>query len=317
MNWERVAFDWNRARAFLVTAETGSYTAAAQALGTTQPTVGRQVAALEEELGVSLFERAGRGLAPTPTGQALLAHVRSMADAATRFRRVAEGQSVGLEGPVAISASPLNAAYLLPPLLAGVRRRHPGITLEVVSTLAISDLGQREADIAVRNARPEGDALVARKVREDRAYLYATPAYLASIDNPATPAALSERAAFFAFDHGPRLIEGLNALGLSLTEKSFPWVSADQHVQWALTLEDGGVAVMLDQVGEPEPRVMRALPALPAIPVPMWLTSHRDVRTSERVRAVFDLLAEGLSALPAPGRRDGSAGDGRGTGTPP
>ena len=59
MEWQGVTFDWNQARAFLVTAEEGSLSAAARALGLTQPTLGRQVAALEVELGVSLFERVG------------------------------------------------------------------------------------------------------------------------------------------------------------------------------------------------------------------------------------------------------------------
>ena len=62
MNWRNVAFDWNQTRAFLITAEEGTLSAAARALGMTQPTLGRQVAALEEALGVTLFERVGRSL---------------------------------------------------------------------------------------------------------------------------------------------------------------------------------------------------------------------------------------------------------------
>ena len=72
MNWQSVTFDWNRARAFLVTAEEGSLSAAARALGLTQPTLGRQVSALEAELGVTLFERVGRSLELTQSGQELL-----------------------------------------------------------------------------------------------------------------------------------------------------------------------------------------------------------------------------------------------------
>ncbi|MEQ8698792.1 MAG: LysR family transcriptional regulator, partial [Bauldia litoralis] len=82
MDWRSVIFDWNRARAFLVTAEEGSLSAAARALGMTQPTLGRQVDALEAELGVVLFERVGRGLTLTPSGLDLLDHVRAMGEAA-------------------------------------------------------------------------------------------------------------------------------------------------------------------------------------------------------------------------------------------
>src|SRR3954469_2836595 len=97
MDWRSVKFDWNRARAFLVTAEEGSLSAAARALGMAQPTLGRQVSALEEELGVVLFERIGRGLTLTAGGLDLLDHVRTMGEAANRVSLTASGQSQTIE----------------------------------------------------------------------------------------------------------------------------------------------------------------------------------------------------------------------------
>jgi DNA-binding transcriptional LysR family regulator len=93
MDWRAINFDWNHARAFLVTAEEGSLTAAAQALGMAQPTLGRQVAALEAATGVALFERVGRGLELTPSGRDLLEHVRAMYEAAGNLSLAASGQS--------------------------------------------------------------------------------------------------------------------------------------------------------------------------------------------------------------------------------
>ena len=93
MDWRSVKFDWNRARAFLVTAEEGSLAAAARALDMTQPTLGRQVAALEREIGVDLFSRRGRGLELTPSGMKLVEHVRTMGDAANQFSLSATGKS--------------------------------------------------------------------------------------------------------------------------------------------------------------------------------------------------------------------------------
>jgi DNA-binding transcriptional LysR family regulator len=118
MDWRTVTFDWNRARAFLVTAEEGSLSAAARALGMTQPTLGRQVAALETELGVALFERAGRGLILTPSGLEMMDHVRAMGQAASGLSRVASGQSQSVEGLVSITAGEAISAYMLPPVLA-------------------------------------------------------------------------------------------------------------------------------------------------------------------------------------------------------
>lgn len=297
MDYRHVGFDWNQVRAFLMTAETGSFSAAARASGGTQPTLGRQVAALEEELGVVLFERIARGLRVTPTGLALVEHARAMAEAALRLSRAAAGQAISLDGPVCISAGEVIASTVLPPIIAGIRAAHPGIQIEVIATNQVSDLGQREADIALRSFRPSQGDLIAKKVRESKAYLYATPAYLESIGNPTTLDELSH-GEFIAFDRSEAFIHGLRRLGLSLGPENFPWMSSNQQVQWALVTQGSGIGVMTCAVGDAETRVVRVLPELLVFPFETWITSHREVRTSQRVRVVFDLLAKALSQDP-------------------
>ena len=242
MDWRHVEFDWNQVRAFLVTAEAGSFSAAARVSGATQPTIGRQVTALEEELGVVLFERVARGLRVTPTGLRLVEHARAMAEAALLLSRVAAGQAVSLDGPVCISAGEVNATTLLPPIIAKIRAVHPGIKIEVVATNQVSNLGEREADIALRSFRPAGADLIARKVRESKAYLYATPSYLASLGNPETLDEL-RRGEFIAFDRSEAFMVGLRRLGLHLTEDHFPWMSSNQQVQWALITQGSSKVV--------------------------------------------------------------------------
>ncbi len=295
MDWRAITFDWNRVRAFLVTAEEGSFSAAARALGVSQPTIGRQVAALEQELDVTLFERVGHGLEPTETGLDLIEHARAMGEAANRLSLTAAGRATTIAGPVIVAASEVAAAHLLPPIVARVRAEHPAVQVEIVASTAVSDLQRREADIAVRNFRPQEEGLVARKVAEDRARLYATPGYLASIGDPQTPEALS-KGDFIGFDSGPALMNGLNALGLSLTIDRFVLLSGNQLAQWALCKAGLGIAIMPESVADAEPTVVRALESLPPFPVPYWLTTHRELRTSRRIRVVFDLLAEGLAA---------------------
>ena len=163
-------FDWNRARAFLVTAEEGSFSAAARALSSTQPTVGRQVAALEQELGVTLFERIGTRLELTVSGLDLLEHVRAMGAAANQTSLAATGRSESVEGTVCITASEAITAFLLPPILQGLRLEHPGISLELIASNEVRDLQRREADIAVRNFAPKRPDLIARKVGESTAH---------------------------------------------------------------------------------------------------------------------------------------------------
>jgi DNA-binding transcriptional LysR family regulator len=294
MDQRRVAFDWNHVRAFLATADEGSFSGAARVLGIAQPTIGRQVAALEQELGVTLFERVGRGVTLTSTGLELVEHVRAMSEAAFRVSRVAAGQALSLDGPISISASEIVACYLLPPLVLELRQHHPGLEIEIVASNAPQDLRRREADLAIRNFRPTEPDLVARRLRDSHASLYATPQYLETLGAPLTLELLS-RATFIGFDHSARFREGLAALGLSLGPHSFPIVSQSQHVQWALVCRGAGVGIMMVEIGDAEPSVRRALEELPLIPVPMWLVTHREVHTSRRVRVVADFLAEGLA----------------------
>ena len=99
-----MTLDWNLARAFLMTAETGSLSAAARRMGLTQPTLSRQVAELEAQLGVALYERIGKRLALTDAGRDLLEHVRAMSEAADAMMLAASGQAQAIEGRVRISA---------------------------------------------------------------------------------------------------------------------------------------------------------------------------------------------------------------------
>ncbi|WP_093965977.1 LysR family transcriptional regulator [Actibacterium lipolyticum] len=288
MDWRSVKFDWNRARAFLVTAEEGSLSAAARALGVAQPTLGRQVSALEQELGVVLFERVGRGLQLTPSGFELVEHVREMGAAAASVSLTASGQAQSIEGSICITASEVYSAFLLPPIIAKLRQIAPGIDVEVVATNDVRDLRRREADIALRSARPTHPDLIAKKIVDDEAQLYATPQYIRKMGDPSD-------ADFIGFDQNDVLINGLNAHGLNLTRRNFPVISANHLVQWEMVKHGIGIGVVPTHVGDAEPLVQRALPDFPSITFPIWLIAHRELKTSRRVRLVFDLLDKELT----------------------
>lgn len=296
MDWRSVKFDWNRARAFLVTVEEGSLSAAARALGATQSTVGRQVSALEEELGAVLFERVGRGLTLTPAGHELVEHVRSMGDAASRVSLAASGKSQSLEGSVCISASEVDAVFRLPPIVAKLRHLEPGIHIEIIATNAESDLRRREADIAIRNYRPTQPNLIAKKVGSIRGRVFAKPEYLNQLGNPETAQGFSD-ADFLGFNRSTELIEALKRFGFELEQKNFPVISESQIVQWEHVKQGLGIGIMSEDIGDREPSVVQVLPDLEPIIVPVWLVAHRELITSRRVRFVFDLIAEELAVL--------------------
>lgn len=297
MNWKALSFDWNQTRAFLATLEAGSLSAAARALGLTQPTLGRQIAALEEALGVVLFDRSGRRLRPTPLALDLAEHVRAMRDAATRMSLIASGQSQAVEGDVVVSASEGIAAYLLPPILARLKQQAPGITVELLASNALSDLARREADIAIRHVRPEQPDLIARLVHESTPRFYAAPAWIARHGRPATIAE-ANAAPFIGVDRSEQFFFWMRRLGLDLTPANIVAMTENSVAGWELVRQGLGIGVMLPELvpragSGPE----RVLEFLPDLPIPYWLLCHRELHTSRRIRIVYDALARELSAL--------------------
>jgi DNA-binding transcriptional LysR family regulator len=294
MDWNSIKFDWNRARAFLVTAEEGSLSAAARALDMTQPTLGRQVSALEEELGVSLFERVGRGLNLTPSGLDLLEHVQAMGQAATRLSLLANGHSQEIAGKVCISASEIHAAYLLPSIVNKLRKEQPGIIIEIVSSNNPSDLLRREADIAIRSFRPTEAELISKKITDVEAPLFAAKTYLNKLGIPKTIDDL-KNAEFVTIGDVDTFMKGLKQFGVELTEKNFPVQTGSHIVHWELVKQGLGIGIVPMDIGDAEPLVERVLPDLKLMSFPIWLTSHRELRTNKRIRLVFDFLAEELT----------------------
>lgn len=294
MNWQESPFDWNQARAFLATAEAGTLSAAARNLGLTQPTLSRQVAALEEALGVLLFERVGRALEITPTGLDLLEHFRGMGEAANAAALAASGQSQSLVGAVSITASDAFAAYFLPDVLARIRQVSPGIELEVLAANDIRDLQRREADIAIRHARPDQPDLIGKLLRQSSAHLYAAQSYLDQHGTPTTAQGLAQ-ATFIGFAPVERLIAGLNSCGLTLTRQNFKLITDNGVVAGELIKQGLGIGVMPKDFAAKVPGLTCILPEIVSLPLPFWLTSHRELLTSRRIRVVFDILAEALS----------------------
>lgn len=293
MDWRFVKFDWNRARAFLVTAEEGSLSAAARALDMAQPTLGRQVRALEAELNVVLFERTGSGLTLTPGGLELMEHVRAMGGAAGRVSITASGQSQSVEGTVRITATEVGSAFVLPPIIAELRLAHPGINIELAASNNVHDLRRREADIAVRSARPTDPDLIARRLRNTTACLYATKACLQRLGDLKTTDDLCN-AEFIGFEDNQPFLDGLNRLGMNLTARNFPVLCANHLVQWELVKQGIGIGVMTAEVGDREPRVQWVAPWLDPFEIEIWLVAHRELNTSRRVRLVYDWLADNL-----------------------
>lgn len=287
--------DWNQLRAFLHTAEAGSLSEAARRLGLTQPTLSRQVAAIEKRLGVSLFERIGRSLQPTSTGLALLEHARNMGAAAQELSLAASGHAQAVDGVVSISASDMVAACLLPAVLQTLAERAPGLRIEVVTTNSLSDLRRREADIALRHVRPSEPELIGRLMREASASFYASKDWIRRHGHPRR----AEEAAALRFvgsDRSGRYLDYLRAHGLPVGEHNFCAYAENAATAWALVRQGLGIGAMMDEVAASCPDVQRVLDEVPPVRFPIWLLTHRELHTARRIRLVFDLLAEALAS---------------------
>lgn len=297
MNWSAVNFDWNQVRAFLATVEEGSLSAAARALGLTQPTLGRQVTALEEELGVTLFERSGRSLILTPTGEALAGHVRAMGEAATLVSLVASGQSQEVEGVVKVSATEGYSVGLMPSFVRQMRAEAPGIHIEIVATNSLSDLRHREADIAIRNAEPSDPDLIARKVKTEAGGLFATPALIAEY-GPFDRVEHLASAPFVGFGAVNNALDALQKRGVPVTAESFVAGSESHLVHWALCEAGVGIGLHGWNIGRMSQSVVPILEDEVNFAFPVWLVAPRELKTSRRVRVVYDALATFLKAWP-------------------
>lgn len=296
MKWQAISFDWNQARAFLATAEEGSLSAAARALGQTQPTLSRQVRALEADLAVTLFERVGRSLVLTQAGIELLDHFGAMRDAAGRVSLAASGRSQAIEGHVSITATNFMATFYLPAVLKKIRKAAPNIELEIITSNAVQDLTRREADIAIRHGRPNQPDLIARLVGETTAHFYASPEFLDEFGRPETMEELSALE-FIGFENPDRMIPFLNDLGLSLSRDNF-WVTTTSGTMLLeLLRQDFGVSILTRDTAALVPDLECVLPSFDGIPVPVWLVTHRELHTSRRIRLVYDMLADFLTGL--------------------
>lgn len=286
------SFDWNQARAFLATAEEGSLSAAARSLGQRQPTLSRQVANLEADLGVILFERVGRRLIITQAGKELLEHFKAMGTAANLVSLSASSQSQAVEGQVSITTMDVIATYRLPRVLRKIREAAPGISIDVFTSNEVRDLMRREADISIRHARPEQPDLVGKLIGEMPAHLYASREYLQSFGQHETIDDIAG-ADFIGFNNA-QLCSMLTARGLLLTEKNFRLATGNGTAYLAMVKEGLGIGVLLEKDAEMMPELIKVLPELELLMVPVWLVTHRELNTSRRIRIVFDLLAEHL-----------------------
>lgn len=286
-------FNWTLIRSFLAALDRGSLMAAARALATTQPTVGRHIGELETQLGVVLFERTGRGLVPTAHAHRLAEAARAMSAAADQLARQASGAQKEAHGTVRISASQPVACVLLPPVLLQMRQAFPDIQVDLVSSNAVSNLLQREADIAVRMVRPDQGSLLCKRVGQVALGTYAHRDYLRRRGTPHVPEDLLTHD-LVGSDRDTDILRGFAAMGYPMQRENFAVRTDDLNAYQAAVGAGLGVGFLARYVARQNPDLVPLLPDLRIPPLPMWLVVHREIRSNPRIRQVWNLLVQAL-----------------------
>ncbi|VBS32508.1 LysR family transcriptional regulator [Burkholderia pseudomallei] len=286
---------WELYRSFLGVLREGSLSGAARALGLTQPTVGRHVAALEAALRVPLFTRSSSGLMPTDVALALRAHAEAMESTADALARAATSFGEDVRGVVRISASDVVGVEVLPPIVARLRQRHPALTIELALTNRVQDLLRREADIAVRMTRPGQTQLIARHIGGIELGLHAHRDYLARCGTPRDAGELV-RHALIGHDRPTAFIRQIAKSFPGFDRGAFALRTDSDLAQLALIRCGAGIGACQAALAKRDPALVRVLPKAFAGRLDMWVAMHEDLRGSPRCRAAFDALAEGLDA---------------------
>ena len=287
------SFDWGLIRSFLAALDRGSLQGAARQLGISQPTVGRHIADLEAQLGTVLFERTGRGLAPTAMAGQLAEPARAMQRSAMTLSHHASNAQAEAAGTVRLTASQPVACYLLTPVLARLRQALPAIQIELVVSNTVSNLLQREADIALRMVRPEQSSLVVKRIGEVTLSACASAAYLARRGTPERPEDLLQHE-LVGFDRADDILRGFAAMGQPIAREQFALRTDDMVAYWEAIRAGLGIGFVARYVLATDPGVRGVLPLLGLPALPIWLTVHREVRSSGRIRAVYDFLSQAI-----------------------
>ncbi|MEO0437476.1 MAG: LysR family transcriptional regulator [Pseudomonadota bacterium] len=283
--------DWSDVAVFLAVFEAGSLMAAAEQLELSQPTVGRRLAAFEKRMGVSLFARVGRRLAPTELAYRIEDSARKMSREMLSIKRLADGSVSGLHGQVTVSANEGTGSEWLVPVLAELQQVYPDISIDLRIESRTVDLVQREADIALRMGRPTQLDLITRKLASVGFGFYASEAWLERNEPINVMADLNGRRWVWGV-FGPNRTDLLGDYLRERNVESELALRTDSPAAQLRAVQEGmGLAVLSHRWASKHPDLRRVLPDVAAATYDLWLVTHEDLRHSARIRAVADHIA--------------------------
>ena len=289
--------DWDDIRTFLAIARARTLSGAARELGLRQSTMSRRLEALEQRAGARLLQKTPRGYDLTALGETVLANAERMEMEAIAVDRVVQGRDVALSGVIRVTTVDTIANWLLPPAIAAMQARYPAISVEVLPETRALSLSRREADLAIRMVRFEGNELVSRRIAVLGHALYASPAYLAAHDLPLDSGGIGENghAIVTVLEDQTHMPEA-RWLAERVPHARIALRSNSREVQLCAARAGLGVVCLSRYQADREPGLTRIAAAGRGPQREVWLGVHADLRRMPRIRAMIEALDGEVSA---------------------
>jgi len=290
MNRTSGSWQWDDVRFFLAVARTGSLSGAARALGVGHVTVGRRIALLEKRLGVTLLNRTPDGFATTSAGETVLRQCVAMETAALDLERAAAGRDSLVTGSVRVTTTEALAYHLICPAIAELRQVHLELRVDLTVGVRSLDIARRDADLAVRFARPDTSDLVCRKLGDVGFSLYASRRYLTTSGIPQRGRGLAGYD-LITFTGAPAAASPF-FMGEALEGARVALRCDSPFVQLKAAASDVGIAELACLLGDASSDLVRVWPDEAPAQRTAWLIMHQDMRRSARIRAVSTAIGD-------------------------
>jgi len=287
--------DWDKIRIFHTVADAGSFTKAGEAMNLSQSAVSRQISALEEDLGTTLFHRHARGLLLTEQGETLYRTAHEVVSKLALTEARLKDSKESPKGDLVITSTVGFGSIWLAPRLAEFVELYPQINVSLITEDRELDLGMREADCAIRLRPPVQSDLIQRKLLTIHHHIYASHEYLAAHGVPQSPADLTDHKIVIYGERSELLnkapLNWLEVIGMPDGEHRKPVASINNINGVMGAIEAGmGLGVLPDYLAEGNARLVRVLPDAEGPTYELYFVYPEELRNSKRIGVFRDFL---------------------------
>ncbi len=296
--------DWDKLRIFHAVAEAGSLTHAGDVLNMSQSAVSRQIRALEETLSATLFHRHARGLILTEQGEHLYQatkHMESSLENATAQIRDSKDEALG---ELRVTTTTGFGALWLAPRLKNLYQNAPELSIDLILSERVLDLPMRQADVAIRMKEPSQADLIRRRLMDVNICFYTTQAF---VDQNGIPESVDEIENHRLIAQRPNEVQvsaGAEFLRPFLENPNQDVLYVNSYFGILQTVLVGlGIGALPSYLAAEYPQLIRVLPDLQSVSIPVYLAYPEELRNSKRVNVFRDFILEEISQY----RRDAEA----------